>query len=53
MAGYTSETMLTHTLMTNGFWEDGLALALILAQHCLQRFCRRIEGVCIGHHTGT
>ena len=22
---YTSETMLLHTLMTNGFWEDGLA----------------------------
>ena len=24
MTGYTSETMLLHILMTNGFWEDGL-----------------------------
>ena len=37
MTGYTSQTILLHTLMMNGFWEDGLALALILAQHCVQR----------------
>ena len=28
---------LLHTLTTNGFWEDSLALALILAQHCVRR----------------
>ena len=37
MTAYTSETMLLHTPMTNGFREDGLALALILEQHCVQR----------------
>ena len=30
-------TMLLHTLITNGFWEDGLGPALILVQHHVQR----------------
>ena len=33
----TSETMQLHTTMTNEFWEDGLVVAPILAQHCVQR----------------
>ena len=36
-ANITHLCELSHTILTNGFWEDGLGPALTLAHHCVQR----------------
>ena len=53
MAVYTSGTMLSNTLMKNGFREDGLGPALILAHHCVQRSQMKMGDVFTNHPTGT